>query len=217
VELFQNGSPLDPKIYTKMFNSFEIGEKITFPMKVSDLAYKSKIGISIYDMNKPYSESLLGSTTVDIFDKKQRLRQGMYNLFIWKGQKIDMSFNSKTPGLLKVTEESSLESKLVKNINQLLKKIDLYQKRPNINHTFANRNNVTKDQLEQKEWQDDLAKDGILQQLFDYYLQCKDFCLLEVYFPQYGNTVIYGDEIDSQIKEKYLFPKPLVQKFEESQ
>lgn len=67
-----------------MFNSFEIGEKITFPMKVSDLAYKSKIGISIYDMNKPYAESLLGSTTVDIFDKKQRLRQGVYNLFIWK-------------------------------------------------------------------------------------------------------------------------------------
>jgi hypothetical protein len=43
-------------------------------MRYCDLAMKSLVGISIYDMRRPYENSLVARTTIDLFDEKLRLR-----------------------------------------------------------------------------------------------------------------------------------------------
>ena len=43
-------------------------------MRYCDLAMKSLVGISIYDMRRPFEKSLVASTTIDLFDEKLRLR-----------------------------------------------------------------------------------------------------------------------------------------------
>ena len=71
--------------YTSVQSAFEIGEKIVFPIRYCDLATVTFLGFTIYDMKKPYNESCVGGTTVDLFDEKHRLRQGTLNLNIWTG------------------------------------------------------------------------------------------------------------------------------------
>ena len=36
---------------------------------------------------------------IDIFDSLGRMRQGTFNLFLWKDKPLDISIGSKTPGL----------------------------------------------------------------------------------------------------------------------
>jgi hypothetical protein len=103
------------------------------------LAPLTVIGISIYDMKRPYERSLVGSTTVDIFDDKLRLRQGTFNLYLWPLTKADLGLNTETPGLF--------DSEALKEINTLLSKIDLYQKNPTIK--------------DNKDWIDQKSKDAI--------------------------------------------------------
>lgn len=50
-------------------------------------------------MKKPYEESLVAGTTIDIFDEKFRLRQGTFNLYLWPKKKADISLNTLTPAL----------------------------------------------------------------------------------------------------------------------
>lgn len=83
IELSLNNQVFSPKLYTFIRNSYEISEKIIFPLRYCDLAPVSTIGFSIYDMKRPFSESLIGSTTIDLFDEKLRARQGTYNLYLW--------------------------------------------------------------------------------------------------------------------------------------
>lgn len=58
------------------------------------------MALTFYDMSKLEDEGPLASTVIDIFDSKQRLRQGVYDLMLWKDRKPDMSFETKTPGLI---------------------------------------------------------------------------------------------------------------------
>jgi hypothetical protein len=68
VEISLNNQAFEPKLFTGIRNSFEVGERLVFPLRYCDLSPVSILGISIYDMKKPYSESLVGSTTIDLFD-----------------------------------------------------------------------------------------------------------------------------------------------------
>ena len=54
-------------------------------------------------MSKQHKESLLASTVIDIFDQKQRMRQGTFNLYLWQNKALDMSVECSTPGLFKET------------------------------------------------------------------------------------------------------------------
>ena len=44
-------------------------------------------------------ETPIASTTLDLFDKKSRLRQGTWNLKLWKNKNADLSLSTETPGL----------------------------------------------------------------------------------------------------------------------
>ena len=74
IQLSLNNKIFEPKFYTGIQSSLELSEKIIFPIRYCDLANSTLIGITIYDMNKPYAESLVASTTLDLFDEKYRLR-----------------------------------------------------------------------------------------------------------------------------------------------
>jgi Phosphoinositide 3-kinase C2 len=98
VELKLNGKTLEPKLFTTLQRAFEVNEKLIFPLRYCDLALVSLIGITIYDMRRPLAESVVASTTIDLFDGKQRLRQGTINLQLWPGE-AHVGLQSKTPGL----------------------------------------------------------------------------------------------------------------------
>jgi len=57
-------------------------------------------------MSRDPSEGALASTMIDVFDSKQRMRQGTFNLYLWQNRELDMSLECTTPGLFKVWPKS---------------------------------------------------------------------------------------------------------------
>ena len=55
--------------WTPLMRHFDFEEEVVvFPIKYRDLPIYAKIGITIYDVNKPSADSLVASTTVSLFD-----------------------------------------------------------------------------------------------------------------------------------------------------
>ena len=106
------------KPFTTCIKSFsDLGqETIEFPIKIQDLSLHTVIGFSIYDMSKSENNGLIASTTLNLYDSKRRLRQGVYDLFLWKDKDIDLSFKCTTPGL-------PPDNFYTEKINALLQKI----------------------------------------------------------------------------------------------
>ena len=170
-----------------------MGEKIIFPIRYCDLATVSLIGITIYDMKKPYAESLLAGTTIDIFDEKFRLRQGVFNLYLWPKVKADICLNSKSPGLF--------DHEALKEINVLLNKIDLNSK-----------NHGSQSSQDPKGWLDKLSREAIYSKLFELYIENND-AFLDIGLPEFGYTAIYSDNMNQALKNQYIFPQNIQMKF----
>ena len=193
IELSLNSKVFEPTFYSGIHNTFEVGEKIIFPIRYCDLATVSLIGITIYDMKKPYAESLLAGTTIDIFDEKFRLRQGVFNLYLWPKVKADISLNSKSPGLF--------DHEALKEINVLLNKIDLNAK-----------NHGSQSSQDPKGWLDKLSREAIYSKLFELYIENND-AFLEIGLPEFGYTAIYSDNMNQALKNQYIFPQNIQMKF----
>lgn len=121
VELRLNGTPFEPKFFTSLHKTFEINERLTIPLRYCDLAAVSLLGITLYDMRRPLAECVVASTTIDLFDRKHRLRQGTFNLHLWPKAEADVTLQSKTPGL-------HGQNETLKLVNQILSKIDQNEK-----------------------------------------------------------------------------------------
>ena len=80
VELVHNDNSKGPKLYTGTLYSYELDQTLTFPLKIKDLSPLSRLGIQIYNMEDDDMEVPFASTTIDLFDRHQRLRQGTWNL-----------------------------------------------------------------------------------------------------------------------------------------
>lgn len=91
VELRVNGVPVEPKFYTNLQRNFEVSEKITFPIRYCDLSQITLLGVTIYDMHRTLAQSVVASTSIDFFDKKHRLRQGVLNLQLYPGLEADIT------------------------------------------------------------------------------------------------------------------------------
>jgi len=59
----------------------------------------ARLGIQIFDMAADDLTEPLASSTIDLFDRHQRLRQGTWNLQLHTGVRADVSMQSTTPGL----------------------------------------------------------------------------------------------------------------------
>lgn len=90
VELSLNNQGFQPQFYTGIQSRYEVEEKIVFPIKYQDLGAVSMVGITIYDMKRPYDDSLVAGTCIDLFDEKLRLRQGTFNLFLHPRLKAEL-------------------------------------------------------------------------------------------------------------------------------
>ena len=90
-----------------------------FPVSYKDLSYNAMIAITIYSPGKSFDESSpLGSTTFPLFDENLKLRMGKHNLLVWPNMPPDMSFDSKTPGLV--------QDKNIENLNFSTQKIEYF-------------------------------------------------------------------------------------------
>lgn len=100
-----------------------INEQITIPIRYCDLAQLSLLGITIYDMHRPVSESVVASTTIDLFEPTSLLlRQGTFNLHLWPNKPADVThLGTKTPGV-------HADNKSLQEVNKLLQKIDRHEK-----------------------------------------------------------------------------------------
>jgi hypothetical protein len=129
---FRNTKPSEHTIYMIVELSTDLGkpittavknfmdldhEKIEFPIKIKDLSIHATLGFSIYDMNKIENNGLVASTTLNIFDSKRRLRQGVFDLYLWNNIQRDLTFKCTTPGL-------PPDDYFAEKINALLAKID---------------------------------------------------------------------------------------------
>lgn len=74
VELWLNHQHYQPEIKTGVLTSFELMQDIDFPIRIKDLTQNTHVGMTIYNMAKPFKDSLIASTVLDIFDSKQRMR-----------------------------------------------------------------------------------------------------------------------------------------------
>lgn len=74
-------------------------------------------------MHRPVAESVVASTTIDLFDSNSLLlRQGTFNLHLWPKVAADVThLGTKTPGL-------HADSKTLQEVNKLLQKIDRHEK-----------------------------------------------------------------------------------------
>ena len=77
------------------------------------------------------SDVPLASTTIDLFDKHHRLRQGTWNLQLYKSQSADTTMQSKTPGL--TTNPTTVD------LNNLLIKIGQWKKHANTNPNWLDK------------------------------------------------------------------------------
>ena len=91
-----------------MLSSYELSQKIEFPIRICDLTPNTHIGFTIYDLSRSSAMGPLASTMIDVFDNKERMRQGTFNLFLWKDKTLDISINSQTPGLFESNPEDTL-------------------------------------------------------------------------------------------------------------
>ena len=113
VELIHSDDSRGPKLYTGTLYGYELDHSLTFPCKIKDLTPLSRLGIHIYNMEADDMEEPFASTTIDLFDRHQRLRQGVWNLELHKGVAADTSLQSTTPGLTEQPTTVELNNQLI--------------------------------------------------------------------------------------------------------
>jgi hypothetical protein len=74
-----------------VLSNYDLNQEFEFPLRICDLTPNTHVGITIYDMSRSKDLGPLASTVIDIFDGKQRMRQGTFNLYLWKNKITDMS------------------------------------------------------------------------------------------------------------------------------
>ncbi len=57
----------------------------------------NKSALSLHTTTRPY-EDYAGSSVISVFDMNLKLREGKYNIIIWKDREPDCSLDSCTPG-----------------------------------------------------------------------------------------------------------------------
>lgn len=68
---------------TSIKNFNDLGQEvIEFPIKIKDLPILTSVNIKLYDMNRVKHDGLIATTSLDLYDTKKRLRQGVVSLYL---------------------------------------------------------------------------------------------------------------------------------------
>jgi hypothetical protein len=122
---------LEPKLFTGVKYFYELNEVLTFPLKYKDLSPISRLAIQIYNFESEDIDKPIASTVIDLFDSKQRLRQGTWNLQLHLNKTADTSLKSSTAGL--TTDSTTLE------INNILCAVHKWQKKADSKSTWLDK------------------------------------------------------------------------------
>jgi len=115
VSLIQYDRVLEPKLFTGVKYFYELNEILAFPLNFKDLTPLTRLAINIFNFDSDNMDKPIASTVVELFDSKQRLRQGTWNLQLHLNKEADIKLNSETPGL--TDDPTTLE------INNILRSI----------------------------------------------------------------------------------------------
>ena len=197
-----NGQQVGPPIFSSHIRNFSFTQKIIFRLKYRDLSPISVIGITIYDMNQDVNQSLLGSTTIDLFNQKKCLRQGHYSLYIHKNMEVDLKHPTTTPGLI--------DDLAAKEINVLGNYIHQY-----------NTENSDRQRQRHSPWLDHLAYENISEKQKILHSNA-NFASLQITLPHFGYPVLL---MESKCHLEKLFQTPdswereigMVRRYEEKQ
>jgi phosphatidylinositol 3-kinase len=85
-------------------------------MQYSDLPRTAMLALTILDCAGPSKTTVVGGTTISMFDKKGMFRQGMFDLRIWPNVEADGNDPTTTPGKGKDNDKNQMQrlAKLVK-------------------------------------------------------------------------------------------------------
>ena len=172
-----------------LFNSKNINKEVFFRFKYKDLTSDSKIKIEVYSIQLEKEKSLIGETTINLFDSYLHLLQGKY------------LFNIK---IEEVKEDIEIEKKL----NNLVQKYNNNNKK-NKNYTtslnalndneiinfyyFDDDNNIILKDENMLNYEDDLN---------DLLLKTKK-SFIEIEFPSFEKTVIFEEKESSSYKKPF--------------
>lgn len=104
-ELFLNNQPYEPDMKTGVISRYDLNQSIEFPIRICDLTPNTHISFTIYDLSRPQEKGPLAYTTIDLFDSKQRMRQGTFDLYLWKDVEKDKVHHTSFPGLFESNPE----------------------------------------------------------------------------------------------------------------
>ena len=190
LKLYVNEMKFQQEFTTKiLFNSKNINKEVFFRFKYKDLTSDSKIKIEVYSIQLEKEKSLIGETTINLFDSYLHLLQGKY------------LFNIK---IEEVKEDIEIEKKL----NNLVQKYNNNNKK-NKNYTtslnalndneiinfyyFDDDNNIILKDENMLNYEDDLN---------DLLLKTKK-SFIEIEFPSFEKTVIFEEKESSSYKKPF--------------
>jgi phosphatidylinositol 3-kinase len=113
--------------YKPFITRFNWNEWITLPMQYSDLPRTAMLALTILDCAGPSKTTIVGGTTISMFDKKGMFRQGMFDLRVWPNVEADGNESTTTPGKGKDDDKNQMQrlAKLVKkHPNGQIQKMD---------------------------------------------------------------------------------------------
>ena len=190
LKLYVNEMKFQQEFTTKiLFNSKNINKEVFFRFKYKDLTSDSKIKIEVYSIQLEKEKSLIGETTINLFDSYLHLLQGKY------------LFNIKI-------EEVKEDIEIEKNLNNLIQKYNNNYKK-NKNYTtslnalndneiinfyyFDDDNNIILKDENMLNYEDDLN---------DLLLKTKK-SFIEIEFPSFEKTVIFEEKESSSYKKPF--------------
>ena len=189
LKLFVSEMKFQQEFTTKiLFNSKNINKEVSFRFKYKDLTSDSKIKIEVYSIQIEKEKSLIGETTINLFDSNLHLLQGKY------------LFNIKI-------EEIKEDNEIEKNLNNLVQKYNNNKKNKNyttslnalndneiINfYYFDDDNNIILKDENMLNYEDDLN---------DLLLKTKK-SFIEIEFPSFEKTVIFEEKESSSYKKPF--------------
>ena len=189
LKLYVNEMKFQQEFTTKiLFNSKNINKEVFFRFKYKDLTSDSKIKIEVYSIQLEKEKSLIGETTINLFDSYLHLLQGKY-LFNIKIEEVkeDIEIEKKLNNLVQKYNNNKKNKNYTTSLNALNDNeiINFYY--------FDDDNNIILKDENMLNYEDDLN---------DLLLKTKK-SFIEIEFPSFEKTVIFEEKESSSYKKPF--------------
>ena len=98
-DLYDQGQFVCRPVESLILNSSQIETPIKFNIEYNKVSFATILAFSIFSMDRD-TDLPIASTTVSLYDQMLTLREGPHLLLLYPERAPDLTFNSKTPGLV---------------------------------------------------------------------------------------------------------------------